>query len=249
MLCYEIVMSVDLRRVAARDGTALPVRIARGAGAAALVLAPGAGSSMDHPSLVRLQERLAAAGTTTVTFDFPYRVHRRGAPDRMPVLAAAYGAVVAAVRDELPPRLFIGGRSMGGRVASHVAAEGVRVDGLVFLAFPLHPPGRPGISRADHLARLTAPMLFVQGTNDAFARRDLLHDVLKDLPNHTLHPIEAADHGFRLPQRTGRTSEDVEREIVDTIVAWTSSIQGANPMRDPVRTPVAARPTAQRREK
>jgi uncharacterized protein len=214
-------MADETRRVPAPDGTALPVRIAHAAGArAALVLAPGAGSSMDHPALVRLQHALAAAGTTTATFDFPYRVHRRGAPDRMPILAAAYDAVVTAVRADLPPRLFVGGRSMGGRVASHAVAAGTGVDGLVFLGFPLHPPGKPGTARSDHLPQIAAPMLFIQGTRDAFARWDLLQGVLATLPGHALHAIEGADHGFRVPKRTGRTDAAVEREMADVIARW-----------------------------
>jgi predicted alpha/beta-hydrolase family hydrolase len=214
-------MPTTTRQVPTADGTALPVRVVHAPGATAtLVLAPGAGSSMDHPSLVELQARLAATSTTVVTFDFPYRVRGRGAPDRMPVLQAAYDAVVAAVRSDAPPRLFIGGRSMGGRVASHVAAGGTGVDGLVFLAFPLHPPGQPGTTRAAHLRDVTAPMLFVQGTRDAFARWDLLTGVLAALPRATLHAIDAADHGFRLPKRTGRRAADVLDEVVATITGW-----------------------------
>jgi predicted alpha/beta-hydrolase family hydrolase len=214
-------MPTTNRHVPTADGIALPVRIAHAADAtAALVFAPGAGSSMDHPSLVGLQRRLAAARVTVATFDFPYRVRGGGAPDRMPVLQRAYDAVVAAVRGDVPQRLFVGGRSMGGRVASHVAAGGTQVSGLVFLAFPLHPPGKPGTERAAHLANVAAPMLFVQGTRDTFARWDLLTDAVAALPHATLHAIEAADHGFRVPKRSGRTAADVLDEIVTTIAGW-----------------------------
>jgi hypothetical protein len=175
---------------------------------------------MRHPSLVRLQDALAARGTTVVTFDFPYRVHGRGAPDRMPVLTAAYGAVVDAVRAAGATRLFVGGRSMGGRVASHLVAAGTRVDGLVFVSFPLHPPGKPGTGRADHLASIDAPMLFVQGTRDTFAREDLLAGVLARLPRATLHAIPDADHGLHVPKRSGRTDAEVLDEVVGTIVEW-----------------------------
>jgi predicted alpha/beta-hydrolase family hydrolase len=209
------------RHVAAPDGTRLPVRIVPGARATAtLVLAPGAGTSMRHPSLVAVQDGLAAGGVTVVTFDFPYRARGGGAPDRMPVLVAAYDAVLAAVRAEAAPRLFVGGRSMGGRVASHVVAAGTPVDGLVFLGFPLHPPGKPGTSRADHLRTIRAPMLFVQGTRDTFARADLLRGVLDGLSSATLHAIPDADHGFHVPKRTGRTDADVLDEVVGTVAAW-----------------------------
>jgi predicted alpha/beta-hydrolase family hydrolase len=177
---------------------------------------------MRHPSLVRLQEGLAARGTTVVTFDFPSRVRGGGAPDGLPVLAAAAGAAVAAVRAERPGRLFVGGRSMGGRVASHLAAGGTPVDGLVFVAFPLHPPGKPGTERATHLAAIDAPMLFVQGTRDTFAREDLLRGVLAGLPRATLHAIPDADHGLHVPKRTGRTDAEVFDEVVWTIAAWIS---------------------------
>jgi uncharacterized protein len=213
-------------RVVLPDGTALPIRaVGPPAGAAArgtMVVAHGAGSHMAHPSVAGIQERLARGGLVAVTFDFPYRVHGRGAPDRMPVLAAAYAAVLDAVTPHAMRPLAIGGRSLGGRVASHVAADGARVDALVFLAFPLHPPGHPGVARAAHLARITAPMLFVQGTRDTFAREDLLSQVLTGLPRATLHSIADADHGFRVPKRTGRTDADVQDEVADTVVEWMS---------------------------
>ena len=209
------------RHVPGPDGSALPVRIVQAPGASAtLVLAHGAGTSMDHPSLVALQRGLAERGTTVVTFDFPYRTRGRGMPDRLPVLVHAYDAVVAAIRPEVPAQLFIGGRSMGGRVASHVVAAGTPVEGLVFLGFPLHPPGKPGTTRAAHLSSIRAPMLFVQGSKDAFARRDLLSSVLRDLPTATLHDIPDADHGFHIPKRTGKTDDDVRREITDVITQW-----------------------------
>jgi predicted alpha/beta-hydrolase family hydrolase len=210
-----------LQSVLAPDGTTLPVRVVPARDATAtLVLASGAGSSMKHPSLVALQEGIAAHGVTVATFDFPYRVRGGGAPDRQPVLVGAYGAVVDAVRAAHPGRLFAGGRSMGGRMASHLAAAGTALDGLVFVSFPLHPPGKPGIERAAHLSALKIPMLFVQGTRDTFAREDLLKDVLEKLPGASLHAIPDADHGMHVLKRSGRTDDDVSTETVETIVAW-----------------------------
>jgi len=210
-----------LESVLSPDGTKLPVRVVAARNATdTLVLAPGAGSSMKHPAIVRLQEGIAARGITVATFDFPYRVRGGGAPDRQPVLVGAYGAVVDAVRAAHPGRLFAGGRSMGGRMASHLAAAGAPLDGLVFVSFPLHPPGKPGVERAAHLATLKIPMLFVQGTRDTFAREDLLADVLKKLRRATLHAIPDADHGMHVPKRTGRTDADVLTETIETIATW-----------------------------
>jgi predicted alpha/beta-hydrolase family hydrolase len=138
----------------------------------------------------------------------------------MPVLVGAYQAVLAAVRADVPRPLCIGGRSLGGRVASHVAAAGADVDGLVFVAFPLHPPGRPGTVRAAHLPAIGLPMLFVQGTRDTFARPDLLADVLAGLPTATLHAVPDADHGLRVPKRTGRTEAHVRDDVADAIMRW-----------------------------
>ncbi len=219
-------MSVD--RVALPDGTVLPVRVVAPPPATplrgTLVLAHGAGTDMDHPSLVRLQGLLATAGLVAVTFNFPYRARGRpSAPDRMPVLVAAYTAVIDAVRAGAPRPFTIGGRSLGGRAASHVAAGGTAVDGLVFLAFPLHPPGKPGTSRAAHLATITPPMLFVQGTRDPFAHWDLLEGVLSRLPTATLHGIPDADHGLHVPKRTGRTDAQVLADVAAVIGDWVAA--------------------------
>jgi predicted alpha/beta-hydrolase family hydrolase len=192
-----------------------------------VILAPGAGSDRHHPSLKRIQDALADAGWTTVTFDFPYREAGRRVPDARPVLEACWRAVLDAVRKEprlAPPRLVIGGRSMGGRIASHVAADGASVDGLLFLAFPLHPAGRPGTDRAAHLSRIAAPMLFVQGTRDTLADPALLAGVLRDLPRATLHEIVGADHGFRIARRSGRDDASVHAEVLATIMAWLDNL-------------------------
>jgi len=207
--------------VVAPDGTALPVGFTTPPDAQAiLVLAHGAGTSMHHPSLVALAAALARHRIATVTFDFPYRARGGGAPDRLPVLVGAYQAVLAAVREGGALPLFIGGRSLGGRVASHVAAAGAAVDGLVFLAFPLHRPREPGTARAAHLPTIRRPMLFVQGTRDAFARWDLLTSVVGELPTATLHAIADGDHGFRVPKRTGRTEAQILDEIAGVVARW-----------------------------
>jgi uncharacterized protein len=196
-----------------------------------VVLAPGAGSSRHHASLSGIQTELANAGWTTVTFDFPYREAGRRIPDRQPVLERCWRAVLDAVRTDArlaPPWIAIGGRSMGGRIASHVAAAGAAVSGLVFLGFPLHPAGRPGVERAAHLSSIAVPMLFVQGSRDALADPALLAGVLAGLPHATLHAIDGADHSFRVPRRGGRTEHTVRDEIVEVVAHWLGSLQGGN---------------------
>jgi predicted alpha/beta-hydrolase family hydrolase len=166
---------------------------------ALLVLGHGAGSPMTAPLLTGLCEAIADAGVATHRFDFPYLQAGRRAPDRAPVLVAAYRAAVlhaSALAPGLP--LFAGGRSMGGRIASMACAEGMEVAGLVFLAYPLHPPGRPERIRDQHLYGLGVPMLFVQGTHDAFARPDLLAAVLRRLGDRAeLAEVRGGDHAFR----------------------------------------------------
>jgi predicted alpha/beta-hydrolase family hydrolase len=192
-----------------------------------VILAPGAGTDRRHPSLVGLQQGLADAGWPTVLFNFPYREAGRRAPDRPPVLERCWKAVIDAVRADrrlAPAWLVIGGRSMGGRIASHVAADGADVRGLLFFGFPLHPAGRPGTERAAHLGRIGVPMLFIQGTKDALADRELLRGVLAPIPHATLHEIADADHGFHVPRRSGRSDLEVRAEVLATATAWLDNL-------------------------
>ena len=223
-------------RVSLPEGGGVSAGVALAPGHAAgrspiVVLAPGAGSSRHHASLSGIQTGLADAGWTTVTFDFPYREAGRRVPDRQPVLERCWRAVLDAVHADArlaPPWIAIGGRSMGGRIASHVAAAGAAVNGLVFLGFPLHPAGRPGVERAAHLPSIAVPMLFVQGTRDALADSALLAGVLGRLPSATLHTIEGADHSFRVPKRGGRTEQTIRDEIVKVVADWLASIRDGN---------------------
>jgi predicted alpha/beta-hydrolase family hydrolase len=223
-------------RVSLPQGGAVSAGVALAPGHAAarspiVVLAPGAGSSRNHASLSGIQTGLGDAGWTTVTFDFPYREAGRRIPDRQPVLERCWRAVLDAVHTDArlaPPWIAIGGRSMGGRIASHVAAAGAAVNALVFLGFPLHPAGRPGVERAAHLPSIAVPMLFVQGTRDALAEPALLAGVLAGLPRATLHAIGGADHSFRVPKRGGRTEQTIRDEIVKVVADWLRSIQSGN---------------------
>jgi predicted alpha/beta-hydrolase family hydrolase len=191
------------------------------------VLAHGAGAGMRHRFLESISETLAGRGIATLRYQFPYLEAGRKRPDYPPVLQATVRAAVARAAElepELP--LIAGGKSLGGRMTSGAAAEtplaGVR--GLVFLGFPLHPPGQPGTSRADHLDRVDVPMLFLQGSRDDFARVDLITDVCEGLePNATLHLVDGGDHSFGVLKRSGRTPSEVMGELVDTAVEWARS--------------------------
>lgn len=188
-----------------------------------LVLGHGAGAGMRHAFMEAIAQRLAARGVATFRYQFPYMEKGSRRPDFRPVLLATVRAAVAAAAEAAPDLpLLAGGKSMGGRMTSQAAAEsplpGVR--GLVFLGFPLHPAGKPGIERAHHLAHVPHPMLFLQGTRDRLAGLDLLTPIVQTLNHATLHVIEGADHSFHVLKRSGRTDEEVLDELTDTLVEW-----------------------------
>ncbi len=188
------------------------------------VLAHGAGAGMRHPFLESISQGLAERSVATLRYQFPYMEQRARRPDPPAVAAATVRAAVmeaARVTPGLP--LVAGGKSFGGRMTSTAQAEaplpGVR--GLVFLGYPLHPPGRPGDSRAEHLARVQIPVLFLQGTRDEFADLKLLQPVVKRLGERaTLHLVEGGDHSFHVLKRSGRTDTDVMGELVGMIADW-----------------------------
>jgi predicted alpha/beta-hydrolase family hydrolase len=189
-----------------------------------LVLAHGAGAGMNHPFMEDLSSRLANVGIATLRYQFPYMEARRRVPDPPSVLTATVAAAVRAASETaagLP--LLAGGKSMGGRMTSQAAAEGLLngVAGLVFFGFPLHPPNRPGTKRADHLAKVTLPMLFLQGTRDAFAGLELLRPIVAKLGSRaTLHVIDGADHSFHVPKKSGKTDTDILAELAETTSSW-----------------------------
>jgi predicted alpha/beta-hydrolase family hydrolase len=189
-----------------------------------LVLAHGAGAGMSHPFMAKLAEELAGVGFATLRYQFPYMEQRRRVPDSPAVLTATVVAAVRAAAEAAPGLpLFAGGKSMGGRMTSQAAAQrpldGVR--GLVFFGFPLHPPKQPGTKRAEHLAKVTVPMLFLQGTRDALADLQLLRPVCAKLGAlATLHIIEKADHSFHVLKSSGRSDEEVLRELAETAASW-----------------------------
>jgi uncharacterized protein len=194
------------------------------------VLAHGAGAGMRHRFLGAISAALAERGVATLRYQFPYMEAGRRRPDPPQVSHASVRAAVAKAAEIAPGlSLVAGGKSFGGRMTSAAAAvtllPGVR--GLVFLGFPLHPPGQPGTSRADHLDRVDVPMLFLQGTRDEFARLDLITDVCEGLePNATLHLVDDGDHSFGVPKRSGRTPAEVLTELTDTIEQWSRALVG-----------------------
>jgi predicted alpha/beta-hydrolase family hydrolase len=191
--------------------------------ATAVVLGHGAGGDRRTPFLVHLAQAIAASGRGVLLYNFPYTERGGKRPDAPEVLEmTARGAHDAARAAFSAARLVGGGKSMGGRIASQVAAaEDSAVDGLVFLGYPLHPPGKPDQLRDRHLPSVRAPMFFVQGTRDAFARWDLLEAVLRRLGSGaTLHALDQADHSFAVPARTGRTRAQVEAEIRRVVPEW-----------------------------
>jgi predicted alpha/beta-hydrolase family hydrolase len=192
-----------------------------------LVLAHGAGAGMRHPFLEAAAARLADEGVATFRYEFPYMANGSRRPDPQPVLLAAVRSAVAAAAEAAPDLpILAGGKSMGGRMTSLVQSKaplpGVR--GLVFLGFPLHPAGRPGTERGDHLAAVTVPMLFLQGTRDALADLDLLRPVCGRLSRATLHVVEHADHSFHVLKRSGRTDAEVLAELARTVARWSANV-------------------------
>jgi uncharacterized protein len=195
---------------------------------AAIVLGHGAGAGQASAFMTRAGAELARRGITAATFDFPYISAGRKVPDRAPVLEDAWRAAIAAARTQfgtLP--LFIGGKSMGGRIASHVAAQGGAgaLAGLVFLGYPLHPPGKPEQRRDAHLPAIAEPMLFVQGARDTFGTGDEIRALLPSLQHATLHEIPGGDHSFKVPGGKGK-QEPAFIDVIDTVAGWIKTAEG-----------------------
>jgi uncharacterized protein len=187
------------------------------------VCAHGAGGHMSDRGMLALSEQLRARGIDMVRFNFLYREKKIGRPDPMPVLQRCLDAVAVHARQTIKPRrLIIGGRSMGGRAASMMAAERYACDGLVLLAYPLHPAGKPEQLRDAHLAKIkVVPALCLNGTRDALCTRELMERVISKLEsNWTMHWLEGADHSFHVLKSSGRTDGDVLTEVGEAVTAW-----------------------------
>ncbi len=193
-----------------------------------LVLGHGAGAGMRHPFMDALAARLAALEIATFRYQFPYMEQGSRRPNPRPILLATVCSAVDAASEagpELP--LLAGGKSMGGRLTSLAAAEkglpGVR--GIVFFGFPLHAAGKAGTERAEHLAQVEVPMLFLQGTRDRLAELDLLAPICERLaPRARLHVVEDGDHSFHVRKRSGRSDDEALDELARTAAEWAGEI-------------------------
>jgi len=197
------------------------------AGGALFVCAHGAGGHMADRGMLAVAEHLRRCGLGVVRFNFLYREKGSSHPDTMPRLKECIAAVATHARREIGPQSFIlGGRSMGGRAASMLAAEEFPCDGLLLLAYPLHPAGKPEELRDAHLARIEVPVLCLNGTRDALCRRDLMQGVVDRLTGRwTMHWLEGADHSFHVLKSSGRSDGEVLNEIAETSIAWASDLE------------------------
>lgn len=195
-----------------------------------MILAHGAGAPQTHPFMTAYARRLSARGIDVVTFNFLYMERGRRVPDPKTRLETCYRAVIAAARARIGEgnRMVVGGKSMGGRIATQVAAAEAeaggggdpRVDGLVLLGYPLHPPGRPDKPRTAHLPAVTAPMLFVQGERDAFGTPDELRPVLATCADAELVTVDGGDHSFKMRGKDAPRAEEVYGTVTAQIVGW-----------------------------
>ena len=196
---------------------------------ALFVCAHGAGGHMADRGILQTAAALVSRGLSVVRFNFLYKERKSGRPDPMPLLKECIAAVVARAREEVGPKtLIIGGRSMGGRAASMLAAEGFSCDGLLLLAYPLHPAGKPEQLRDAHLSAIRVPVLCINGTRDALCRRDLMETALQSVKTRwDMRWIEGADHSFHVLKSSGRTDTQILDEIGDIARSWVAALQGA----------------------
>lgn len=187
------------------------------------IYAPGAGSNVHDQFGTFACRMLAGREVATVRFQFPYQEAGKKGPDRPPVLEATWRAVIEAVRSP-DCRLVVGGRSMGGRIASQVVAEEEPVDALVLFAYPLHAPGKPDRRRDEHLPRVTVPALFCSGTSDAFGSPEEIESAAVLAAHGSTHFMEGADHGFNVKKASGRSRTDVWEEAVEAMWEWLSNL-------------------------
>jgi predicted alpha/beta-hydrolase family hydrolase len=208
---------------------------ATGASLGVLVLAHGAGAGQTHPFMVTYARGLSARGLDVVTFDFPYVEQGRRSPDRAPVLEEAFRSAVASATGTVERastalgarRVFIGGKSMGGRMAVRLAADPDAwpstlppIGGVIVFGYPLRPPGGKIGDRGDHFAHLSAPALIVQGTRDSFGGPD---DIRSVATNVTVHAVDGGDHSFGVPKSARLDQQSVHAQIMDAVIEWVRS--------------------------
>lgn len=181
-----------------------------------VLLAHGAGVDQDHPRLVSLRDALAGHGLTVMTFNYPYRERGARRPDPLPRLLACHRAAADLLTTRVD-EVFLAGRSMGGRVATQLAAEAYPAAGVILYAYPLHPAGKEDQLRIDHLGKVSIPMLFFQGTGDALSRMELFDRHIRPRPGVTVEILEGADHGFRI---RGVDPAAVTDRLASVTAAW-----------------------------
>jgi uncharacterized protein len=194
---------------------------------ALFVCAHGAGGSMRDKGMTSVANALRAHGFDMVRYNFLYKEKGRGGPDPMPALEKCVASVVAHARQELSDRkpLIIGGRSMGGRASSMLASKGFACDGLLLLAYPLHPAGKPDQLRDAHLPNIAVPTLCFNGTRDALCRKDLMDAVVPRLrPTFEMHWLDGADHSFHVLKSSGRTDAQVLEEFAGASELWVKKL-------------------------
>lgn len=216
----------------------LPVRwaneettaVVEGDGPTGILVAHGAGTSQDHPSIVSIRSGLADAGHRVMTFNYAYSQKGSKRPDRPEKLLACHRAAADLLSSEVDS-LFLAGRSMGGRMGTYLVADGYEVDGLVLYAYPLHPAGKPDRLRVDQFARITVPMLFFQGTNDSLSRMELFEEHIAPLPNAEVDLLEGAGHG---PRGGGWNVDTMTQRYVAGTLAWIDRVSsGTTPAQRP----------------
>jgi hypothetical protein len=192
------------------------------------VLAHGAGAGMRHPFMAAAADDLAALGIATLRYQFPFAERQAKRPDSPQIAHVTVRAAVSAARQHAPGLpLIAGGKSFGARMTSQAQAAAALPDvrGLAFLGFPLHPPGQPSVARGEHLRQVQIPMLFLQGTRDAFAKLALLQPLVKRLGRRaTLTLLQDADHSFHVPARSGRSDTQVRAAMLAALSAWADSV-------------------------
>ncbi len=191
-----------------------------GSGANGILLAHGAGTNQDHPFMVALRDGLAAAGHAVMTFNYPYTERGSKSPDRQEKLVDAHRAAADYLSDRVD-NLFLAGRSMGGRMATYLVAEGYPAAGVILYAYPLHPPGKEDKLRVEHFPEVRVPLLFFQGTRDALSRIELFDRHIRPLPNATVEILEGASHSFR---GGGWTETSLMERLVTGTSSWIEAV-------------------------
>jgi predicted alpha/beta-hydrolase family hydrolase len=201
-------------------GNSVTVRHLEGERSPVVLLAHGAGVNQDHPLQVGVRDGISERGFGVATFNYPYTEAGKQRPDRSDKLLACHRAVADSVSEATARGIVLAGRSMGGRIGTMLAADGYPAVGLIALAYPLHPIGKPESLRVAHLSAITAPVLMVIGDRDPMCTMHLYDEHVRGLPNVTTRVIEDGDHSFRVRRKMGRTNEEARVEILDAVEAF-----------------------------